>query len=426
MTFSKVRALFVVYCLATIFLLNVDAFELYAQTARNVEQLTMASKFPSAPDVLRASIKALANLSAVEYEVQMNEDRSFYTSKVPKVRAKTKLIVANSPLRVVGKLEGEDGKVHETFVLNDKIMRYSAMGNIGESDISKGFKPLASYGDLRNTWELFLDRGYFAKAIEEGRILYAGQDSIDDDLCDVIIHVTSVPSKNIIVTNYYWISTTSNLPRAKQTLLSNQGQSSLNPRRVLKITKINPKLEPSVFAYVPTENDSVMPASPSVAESSVKNPTDITDRALPEWTGKQLPPVIVENASRQNIKIADVINKPTLITFWATWCLPCLKEMPTFQKMVDKYQSKFQVLAVSTDDDRNISQEFVKKHPEYKFVFLTDPDWQRESSRMKTQLGISALPTNLLVDSKGNIISAWQGERKETEWMRLIDKLITK
>lgn len=85
------------------------------------------------------------------------------------------------------------------------------------------------------------------------------------------------------------------------------------------------------------------------------------------------------------------------------------------------------MLAVATSEENSASIGFIKKHPEYKFTFLLDPDAEREISVMKKALGgIEGLPTNLLIDANGKIISAFLGERKESEWTELIDKLVAK
>ncbi len=186
---------------------------------------------PTAAAILRETIKALSNLSSVEYEIEVNDERPLISHNMTKVRfTKTKITAANLPLRAVAKLQGADNVTHEIFTLNDKIMPFSAAGKIGENDLSKSFTPLTAYADFNLTWRLLLDREFFAKVIEEGRILYGGQESIGDDLCDVIVHVASNPKQNSITTNYYWISTKTNLPRARQSLSMSKRGKSLAPQ----------------------------------------------------------------------------------------------------------------------------------------------------------------------------------------------------
>lgn len=377
-----------------------------------------------AAGILRETMKVLGNLTTVEYEVETNEERTLFSYKMAKVRAKTKILVAVTPLRAVARLQAEDGATYEMLTLNDKIMKFSVAGSVGESDLSKGFKPLVAYGDFNNTWKLLLDRGFFAEIVESGRILYGGQESVGNELCNVIIHATSNPQRNIIATNYYWISTKTNLPRAYQVLLMDKRGASLQSRRLITITKQDPPITPATFAYIPTEKDSVAP--PMLTAKTDESET-VADRELTEWNGKPLPTLIADDLTLKKTNFVAAIDKPTLITFWATWCGPCLKEMPSFQKMLEKYQGKFQVLAIAVmDQNRASTVEFIKKHPEYKFTFLLDPDWERKDSPIKTALGINALPINLLADANGRIVSAYLGERKEAEWAELIDKLVKK
>jgi len=212
----------------------------------------------------------------------------------------------------------------------------------------------------------------------------------------------------------------------------NKRGKTLLPQSIITITKQNPAITPATFAYKPTEKDSVAPP-----ESKEDKKTVIGDRELTELNGKPLPALTVTDISFQKVKLNDIIDKPTLITLWATWCGPCLKEMPFFQKLIDKHKGKFQVLAVATSEENSASIGFIKKHPEYKFTFLLDPDadaeWNmpvnavRKTSAMKKALGdIGALPINILVDANGKIISACLGERKEAEWTELVDKLVAK
>ncbi len=140
----------------------------------------------NAADILRETIKAVSSLSSVEYEVEVNEERPLFSYKMKKVLANTKITVANSPLRAVAKLQGAGDAAYEMFALNGDIMQYSAAGKIGENDLSKSFTPLIAYLDFNLTWRLLLDREYFAKIIEDGRIIYGGQQIIGDDLCDVV------------------------------------------------------------------------------------------------------------------------------------------------------------------------------------------------------------------------------------------------
>ena len=254
----------------------------------NVAAQTMETG-KNAPDVLRETVKAVGNLSSVEYEIRVSDERPLFSYNLKtKVRDTiTKITAANSPLRAVAKLQGAGDATYETFTLNGNIMQFSAAGEIGENDLSKGIKPLVAHTDFNSTRQLLLDRDYFAKIIESGKILYGGQESIGDDLCDLIVHVTSNSQTSINATNYYWISTKTNLPRAHQLVLMTKRGTSLQPKSVITITKQNPAITSATFAYKPTEKDSVAPAEPKEEKKVVSG-----DRELTELNGKPLPALI--------------------------------------------------------------------------------------------------------------------------------------
>lgn len=459
---------FGIICLTGFLLLTASTGNVFAQgiSISGGGEPKSAAPTPVAADILKASMIALGNLSSVEYEVKMSDDRPVILYGMgSKVRANTKLTVANSPLRAFGKLQGYDGTTYENFVLNDHTMRYSSAGKTGEFDTTKSIQPLMGFGDLNNTWRLLLDHEFFAKMIEGGRILYAGQDYIEDDLCNIVLKVNSIPAGSS--TTYYWFSAKTNLPRAMQTLVMDKNGKRLLPQRTISISKINPEIAPAAFDYKPTEKDSVAAlsgASTSSAQTSGNINTDsqptidsktiqslsssgaittsgaggtkiekevssddkIKSGVITSLIGKPLPDLFADDLSFQKVRLADVVKKPTLITFWATWCEPCVKEMPAFQKFADKYKDKFQVVAIASGDTRADAVGFINKHPEYKFVFLIDPDWDKPESYLKQSLGVVALPTNLLVDANGKIVNAWLGDRNAEEWADLIDKLIAK
>ncbi|MEE4311849.1 MAG: TlpA disulfide reductase family protein [candidate division KSB1 bacterium] len=98
----------------------------------------------------------------------------------------------------------------------------------------------------------------------------------------------------------------------------------------------------------------------------------------------------------------------TVVLFWATWCLPCKKEFPAVQKLIEKFKDKdIQVLAVSTDSPR--SQAKVKsfaRMQKYDFTYLMDL-----KGEVTTKLLIKSVPHTLLLDRSGKVIYTHRGYR---------------
>lgn len=108
-------------------------------------------------------------------------------------------------------------------------------------------------------------------------------------------------------------------------------------------------------------------------------------------------------------------EKPVIISFWATWCKPCKKELKWLKKLYKKYnQNCFQVLAVSEDGrTRRKVPSFVKRFKlDYKVAYDTN-------YRLKQMLGISDIPELFIINKQGKIVyhhSGYQpGDEKKVE-----------
>ncbi len=101
--------------------------------------------------------------------------------------------------------------------------------------------------------------------------------------------------------------------------------------------------------------------------------------------------------------LADYKGKVVLIDFWATWCVPCLMEMPNVLKTYEKYHDKgFEVIGVSLDDDQQKLQRFLGQNniswPQYW-------DGKQYDNKLAEKYGVIFVPFNYLLDGAGNIIT---------------------
>jgi len=82
----------------------------------------------------------------------------------------------------------------------------------------------------------------------------------------------------------------------------------------------------------------------------------------PAHIDSSAPDFTVQDADRK-ISLSDLRGKIVVLNFWATWCPPCIEEMPSLVQMQKKMQDKgITVLAVSVDDDGNDYHKFLKDH----------------------------------------------------------------
>ena len=96
-----------------------------------------------------------------------------------------------------------------------------------------------------------------------------------------------------------------------------------------------------------------------------------------------------------------------LIDFWATWCGPCLAELPHIRELYERYHQRgFDVIGVSVDRDQDALQAFVEKNKlPWAVTFHTDEAELGLAQPLAVQFGVSTVPVALLVDQEGRLIS---------------------
>ncbi len=114
--------------------------------------------------------------------------------------------------------------------------------------------------------------------------------------------------------------------------------------------------------------------------------------------GSRLPDFSVKDLQGREISSADLRGKVVLIDFWATWCQPCKKEMPGYQKLLDRYGSRgFAVVGFKFDTMMDMEDPllFAKKiGVRYPLAVAADDLKQKFG-------GIEGLPTTMLYDRQG-------------------------
>ncbi len=104
------------------------------------------------------------------------------------------------------------------------------------------------------------------------------------------------------------------------------------------------------------------------------------------------------------IALADYQGKIVVLNFWASWCAPCLREMPNLEKLHQKYHQRgIQVIGVAVvSNESDVPQKVIQTGVTYPILFGT--------KRLIAQYGsFSDLPTTFIIDEKGNILRQLSG-----------------
>jgi thiol-disulfide isomerase/thioredoxin len=109
----------------------------------------------------------------------------------------------------------------------------------------------------------------------------------------------------------------------------------------------------------------------------------------------------------QPLRIADFTGQARLINLWATWCAPCVKEMPSLDRLQEAMpRDRFLVMPISVDGPSR-----AKVVPFYKERNLLDLHIYYDKSRKAMSvLGVSLLPTSILVDPAGRELGRLEGD----------------
>ena len=126
-----------------------------------------------------------------------------------------------------------------------------------------------------------------------------------------------------------------------------------------------------------------------------------------------------------SITLSSLKGNIVLLNFWATWCGPCIAEIPEFNDLYDKYNSKgFEILGVSVSDNYRQLEKFTKKiDVQYKLLFGTTDNM---SSIMRDYGNVYSVPISFLINKDGLVVRGYPGAIIGEYWSSLLKEDIIK
>jgi thiol-disulfide isomerase/thioredoxin len=120
--------------------------------------------------------------------------------------------------------------------------------------------------------------------------------------------------------------------------------------------------------------------------------------AITPWSGGATPPLALKDVNGGAHDLARYKGKVVLINFWATWCEPCRQEMPSIQRLRDKFAGKaFAVLAINVDEPDARVRRFLEQ------TLLDLPVLMDPNKTATRGWGVRVMPTTFIVGPDGRI-----------------------
>src|SRR5437763_10439961 len=143
---------------------------------------------------------------------------------------------------------------------------------------------------------------------------------------------------------------------------------------------------------------------------------------IPAEPPQPAPEVSFTDIAGNPVALADFAGKLVLLNLWATWCQPCLKEMPSLEKLQAGHEEGLIVAAISEDrGGANVVEPFVGKLGLAKVKIYLDP-----KSAVGHAFEVRGLPTTLVIDADGKVVGRVEGaaEWDSSKMLKVLEPLL--
>ncbi len=158
------------------------------------------------------------------------------------------------------------------------------------------------------------------------------------------------------------------------------------------------------------------PGSPSGSDRNPYSPGEID-----KLDRQKAPDFKLKDLKGDTFTLSGLKGKVVLLNFWATWCPPCVAEMPQLNKLYKKLGPRgLHVVAISTDNSIEYPRDFVSKN---RIDFTVLYDENRAATR---SYKVFSMPTTFLIDKQGIIVEKFFGDYEwaDPDMMKKIEKLL--
>jgi len=149
------------------------------------------------------------------------------------------------------------------------------------------------------------------------------------------------------------------------------------------------------------------------------------DVAIEAATAQKAPPFTLPDLNGTPVSLSEFAGKGVIVDFWATWCPPCVKEVPHFAELYEAYKDKgLVILGISFDDTKADIETFLK---EQKVPYpILHADKLTLSKVANDYGGVQFIPTTFFISPDGHIIEKLEGYHTKADLEQIVAKILPK
>ncbi|WP_338543830.1 TlpA family protein disulfide reductase [Paenibacillus tundrae] len=121
-------------------------------------------------------------------------------------------------------------------------------------------------------------------------------------------------------------------------------------------------------------------------------------------SGAIAPDFMAPNSVGDQVSLSDYRGKVVMINFWASWCTPCVREMPLLHQTAEMHQEDVETLFVNVGESKGTIQEFMNEQ-QFDFPVIVDV-----TGKISTMYRITGLPATMVIDREGKFSHILHGE----------------
>jgi thiol-disulfide isomerase/thioredoxin len=151
-------------------------------------------------------------------------------------------------------------------------------------------------------------------------------------------------------------------------------------------------------------------------------PAALAAASIKPWTSGATPKLELDGLDGRKVQLSALKGKVVLVNYWATWCEPCIDEMPSIERLRKKMKGRpFEVLAVNYGESADRVSAFIAKM-KLSMPVLLDP-YKNSVDAWK----VRGLPMTFLVDAAGRVRywSFGESDWSEGEALRVVEKMVS-